>query len=131
MVFCIFYFYFYYFYIFIFFIFYLFIFFFECKVKPIKGDIQKKCKDATEKSYLGTRKVSGGGRYFRLEGLNDEHVRNHVDPEGSGSIPPTPQKISQFKALRSLLRSISSQKSSTACSLICCAVFCNQTWPPC
>ena len=51
---------------------------------------KKTCKDATEKSYLGTRKVSGDGRYFRLEGLNDERVRNHVDPEGSGSMSPSP-----------------------------------------
>ena len=32
------------------------------------------------------QRCSGGGRYFRLGGLNDECVRNHVDPGGSGSI---------------------------------------------
>ena len=66
--------------------------------------------------------TSGGGRYFRLGGLNDECVCNHVGSRGIWEHFPL-ENFSQFKALRSLLRSVLSQNSSTACDLICCAVF--------
>lgn len=59
----------------------------------------------------------------------DECVCNHVGSRGVWEHFLL-ENFSQFKALRLLLRSVSSQNSSTACSLIFCAVFCNQTRPP-
>ena len=85
--------------------------------------------DSIKKKSSQYIRVSGGRRYFRLGWLNDECVRKHVGSRGVWEHFPL-ENLSQFKALRSLLRSALSQNSSTACSLICCAVFCNRIRPP-
>ena len=48
---------------------------------------------------------SGGRRYFRLGGLNDESVRSHVGSRGVWEHFPL-ENLSQFKALRLLLRTV-------------------------